>query len=107
MMTFYIVRDVEKTSLGMGSGTEMERQSAAHANSVSVLLNVRRIRMEKTEKIVACKGDGYGVPRCEYDSSWFCKNPDCKALVLTSTLIGARPSGCPKVDKWNSKAESN
>ena len=63
--------------------------------------------MEKTEKIVACKGDRYGVPRCEYDSAWFCKNPDCKSPVLTSTLRGARPSGCPKVDKWNSKTESN
>ncbi len=51
----------------------------------------------------SCKGtDG---TRCEYDSSWFCRHPACKGPVLTSTLPGARPSGCPKVDEWNRKNE--
>ena len=40
---------------------------------------------------------------CEYRGTWICKNPDCKTPVLTSTLIGARPSGSPYYDKWNSK----
>ena len=49
---------------------------------------------------IACKNyDG----NCEFNGTWFCKNPDCIKLPLTSTLLGARPSGCPLVDKWNSK----
>lgn len=53
-----------------------------------------------TEKI-CCKGtDG---KNCEFDGVWLCQNPDCKTQVLTSTLPGAHPSGCPKVDSWNSK----
>lgn len=56
---------------------------------------------------VACKGNGNGTPRCQYDSSWFCKNPKCKQPVLTSTLFGARPSGCPIEDKWNRKDGEN
>lgn len=40
---------------------------------------------------------------CEYYGAWRCKNPDCKIPVLTSTLIGAHPNGCPYYDKWNSK----
>ena len=54
-------------------------------------------------EIIACKGNGEDKARCEYDSAWFCKNPDCKSPVLTSTLLGTRPSGCPKIDKWNCK----
>lgn len=42
---------------------------------------------------------------CEYNGMYFCKNPDCKTPVITSTLPGAYPSGCPKIDKWNSKKE--
>jgi len=40
---------------------------------------------------------------CEYNSAFFCKNPDCEFPILTSTCYGARPSGCPMIDKWNSK----
>ena len=54
-----------------------------------------------SEKNIACK-TSY-TERCEFDATWICKNPDCKSPVLTSTLHGARPSGCPLVDKWNSK----
>lgn len=41
--------------------------------------------------------------QCEYRGTWFCNHPKRKGYVLTSTLIGARPSDCPKVDKWNRK----
>ena len=53
---------------------------------------------------VACKGfnDDYS-DICEFNGTWLCKNPDCKSPVLTSTVQGAHPSGCPLVDKWNSK----
>ena len=54
--------------------------------------------------MISCKGNGYEIKPCEFNGTWFCKNPDCKTPVLTSTLHGARPSGCPKVDKWNSKS---
>ena len=41
---------------------------------------------------------------CEYnDGGWFCLAPDCKGPVITSTLCGARPSGCPFYDDWNRK----
>ncbi len=40
---------------------------------------------------------------CEYRGTYICKNPDCKTLVLTSTLPGAHPSGCPYYDNWNRK----
>lgn len=30
---------------------------------------------------------------------------ECKSLVLTSTMYGARPSGCPKIDAWNRRVE--
>lgn len=50
---------------------------------------------------ICCKGvDG---KNCEFDGVWFCQNPNCKTKVFTSTLPGAHPSGCPKIDKWNSK----
>lgn len=50
---------------------------------------------------VSCFGlDG---KQCEYRGTWFCKHPKCKSLILTSTLIGTRPSGCPKINKWNRK----
>lgn len=45
---------------------------------------------------ICCKGTGETGTRCEYDDAWFCKNPDCKSPVLTSTMLGAHPSGCPK-----------
>lgn len=51
-----------------------------------------------------CKGNGSKDTVCEYDGAWFCKNPDCKSLVLTSTLHGAIPSGCPLFYEWNSKS---
>lgn len=44
--------------------------------------------------------------RCEYDDAWFCKNPDCKTPVLTSTMLGAHPSGCPKIYEWNRRADN-
>lgn len=49
---------------------------------------------------------GDQVQYCEYRGVWLCKNPDCKSPVLTSTLAGAHPSGCPYYDKWNSKKAS-
>jgi hypothetical protein len=55
------------------------------------------------KKRISCKGDGADIPACEYDAVWLCKNPKCKSPVLTSTLLGARPSGCPKIDLWNKK----
>lgn len=57
------------------------------------------------ENKICCKGNGDDVGRCEYDSAWFCRNPECKSPVLTSTLLGAHPSGCPKIDKWNRRAD--
>ena len=50
----------------------------------------------------ACRGR-FSDAGCEFCSAWFCKNPDCLTPVLTSTLPGAHPSGCPLVDKWNSR----
>ncbi len=50
-----------------------------------------------------CRGRFPGDDRCEFCAAWFCKNPDCLEPVLTSTLLGARPSGCPFYDEWNSK----
>ena len=58
---------------------------------------------ERMNEKISCKGTGESGTRCEYDSAWFCKNPDCKNPVLTSTMLGAYPSGCPKIDKWNCK----
>lgn len=41
---------------------------------------------------------------CEYnDGGLFCQAPNCKRPVITSTLCGARPSGCPFYDDWNRK----
>lgn len=57
-------------------------------------------RKKELEGKICCKNYGKG---CEYDGEWFCKNPDCITPVITSTLVGAYPSGCPKIDKWNSK----
>lgn len=57
-------------------------------------------REKEFERKICCKNYGKG---CEYDGVWFCKNPDCITPVITSTLPGAYPSGCPKMDKWNSK----
>lgn len=57
-------------------------------------------RKKELEGKVCCKNYDKG---CEYNSTWFCKNPDCITPVITSTLPGAYPSGCPKIDKWNSK----
>lgn len=54
---------------------------------------------------ISCKGNGEPGTRCEYDSAWFCKNPKCKTPVLTSTLLGARPRGCPEKDDWNRRAD--
>ena len=57
-------------------------------------------RKKELEEVICCKNYG---KNCEFDGVWLCKNPDCKTPVLTSTLAGAHPSGCPKIDKWNSK----
>ena len=54
---------------------------------------------------ICCKGTGAPETRCEYDDAWFCKNPDCKTPVLTSTMLGAHPSGCPKIYEWNRRTE--
>lgn len=59
-------------------------------------------RKEKLQGKICCKN--YDT-NCEYNGMWLCKNPDCKTPVITSTLPGAYPSGCPKIDKWNSKKE--
>lgn len=56
-------------------------------------------------KRISCKGNAADIPACEYDSAWFCKNPECKSPVLTSTMYGARPSGCPKIDTRNRRVE--
>ena len=56
-------------------------------------------------KRISCKGNGLDIPACEYNSAWFCKHPKCKSIVLTSTMYGARPSGCPKVDEWNRRVK--
>ena len=50
---------------------------------------------------ICCKGTGKSGTRCEWDSAWFCKSPDCKSPVLTSTMYGAHPNGCPKICEWN------
>lgn len=55
------------------------------------------------EIIISCKGDGELDDCCEYDGIWFCRNLNCKHPVPIATLLGARPNGCPKVDKWNRK----
>ncbi len=52
-------------------------------------------------KRVSCKGNAADISTCEYNSAWICKHPKCKSIVLTSTMYGARPSGCPKVDEWH------
>lgn len=59
--------------------------------------------MLRTSKTInpACKGYGYGVGKCEFDGAWLCKNPHAKTPVITSTLYGAYPSGCPKMCDWN------
>lgn len=57
-------------------------------------------------EIIACKGTGEDKTRCEYNSVWLCKNPACKSPILTATLLGARPSGCPKIDKLNCKGSA-
>ena len=44
---------------------------------------------------IACKGNGEKGTRCEYDSAWFCENPDCKSPVLTSTLLGGTSKWVP------------
>lgn len=55
-------------------------------------------------KRVSCKGNAADISACEYNSAWICKHPKYKSIVLTSTMYGARPSGCPKVDEWNRRA---
>lgn len=56
---------------------------------------------------VYCKGNGEPDTRCEYDGAWFCRDPECRSPVLTSTLLGARPSGCPIYDEWNRRKSEN
>ena len=53
---------------------------------------------------ISCKGDGTNT-KCQYDDIWLCRNPDCKSVILTSTLYGSTPSGCPYYCKWNSKSK--
>lgn len=65
-------------------------------------------QMKKCENVteldikITCKGTGKIGSKCEYDSMWFCKHPNCKSLVLTSNLMCSRPTGCPKNQKWRS-----
>lgn len=54
-------------------------------------------------EIIACKGTGEKGTQCKYDSTWFCKNPACNSPVMTSTMLGTYPSGCPKINKRNCK----
>ena len=72
-----------------------------YKRSKKLFMHMDKRRKELQGKI-CCKNLG---DNCEYDSAWFCKNPDCITPVITSTLAGAYPSGCPKIDKWNSKKE--
>lgn len=58
------------------------------------------------EANISCKGNSQCDTRCEYDSAWFCKNPKCKSPVITSTMLGARPRGCPKTDEWSRRADN-
>lgn len=60
-----------------------------------------RICREWKMSEICCKGTGAPETRCKYDDAWFCKNPDCKNPVLTSTMLGAHPNGCPKIYEWN------
>lgn len=55
-----------------------------------------------SSKKVSCRGFFPGDAECEFCTAWYCGNPDCKTPVLTSTLYGAYPSGCPLMDTWNS-----
>ena len=57
-------------------------------------------RKKELEGKICCKNYG---DNCAYDSTWFCKNSDCITPVITSTLPGNCPRGCPRIDKWNSK----
>ena len=72
-----------------------------HCNKTSkkLFMHIDKKREELKDK-VCCKNYG---ENCEFDSAWICKNPDCITPVITSTLVGAYPSGCPKIYKWNSK----
>ncbi len=67
--------------------------------SKKLFMHIDKRKKELQEKI-CCKNYD---KNCEYDGVWICKNPDCITPVITSTLPGAHPSGCPKIDKWNSK----
>lgn len=53
-------------------------------------------KQEELKDKVCCKNYS---GNCEFDSAWICKNPDCITPVITSTLPGAHPSGCPKIYK--------
>lgn len=68
---------------------------------------IMRMLRENKNITPTCKGYGCGIGKCEYDSTWLCKNPHAKTPVITSTLYGAYPSGCPKVYDWNYKEINN
>lgn len=55
---------------------------------------------------VCCKGIPGVISRCEYDSAWLCKHPDCGWPVLTATLYGACPFGCPKKERRPSQNDT-
>ena len=55
---------------------------------------------------ICCKGTGELGTRCEYDDVLFCKNPDCKTPVLTSTMLGTHPCGYPKIYEWNRREDN-
>lgn len=59
--------------------------------------------MAKQNRKICCKGNGDDIPICEYNSAWLCKHPGCTSPILTSTMLGVRPSGCPKIERWNNK----
>lgn len=70
-----------------------------YKTSKKLFMHIDKKREELKDK-VCCKNYS---ENCEFDSTWICKNPDCITPVITSTLVGAYPSGCPKIYKWNSK----
>lgn len=74
-----------------------------YKTSKKLFMHMDKMREELKDE-VCCKNSGYN---CEYDSAWFCKNPECITPIITSTLPEAHPSGCPKIDKWNSKKGSD
>ena len=90
----------DKEILVLDCGDESFDVCEQHYKSCQRLFKHIDKRKKELEGKVCCKNYD---KNCEYDGTWLCKNPDCKSPIITSTLPGAYPSGCPKIDKWNSK----